>query len=168
MRRVITIVLAVVILLGLFPGGVAIPQEATPGTDEMGPPESFELAPGVMADNVVFVEGSESPVLYRLHFEPGVVYPVEPGVNLELVHVEAGSLTLTLDAPITVGQLGQNGSVGETVSAGTEVTLSTGQFFVLQPGIGGEVRNNGSETATVSIAGVVVQGTAIPAATPAG
>ena len=167
MRRFATMVLSLVLLCVTWSVGAALAQDSTPAP-ESGPPESFELAPGVIADSVVLVEGSEDPVKYRLHFEPGVTYSIEPGVNLELAYVETGSLTFTLDAPIVVGQMGNVDSAGETISAGTEVTLSAGQYFVLQPGVAGELRNDGSETATVSIAGVEVAGMATPAATPAG
>jgi hypothetical protein len=134
MRRFATIALSLVLLCVTWSVGAVLAQDSTPAP-ESGPPEGFELAPGVIADSVVIVEGSENPVKYRLHFEPGVTYPVEPGVNLELALVEAGSLTMTLDAPIVVGQMGDVSSAGETIAAGTEVTLSAGQYFVLQPGL---------------------------------
>jgi quercetin dioxygenase-like cupin family protein len=154
----------IVICLFLMLGIPVVAQDATPAA----PPESFEIAPGVTAGSVVFVDEQENPSLYRLSFEPGVSYPVEPGPNLELVFMEAGSLTMQLDAPVTLGQLGDTSSAGESIAADTDFTLTAGQYFVLQPGVSGEVRNDGQETATVSIAGIGVQGMATPAATPAG
>jgi quercetin dioxygenase-like cupin family protein len=159
-RSVGLIVVSLFFVLGI----PVVAQDATPAA----PPDSFELAPGVTADSFVFVEGQENPSLYRLSFEPGVSYPVEPGPNLELVYMEAGSLTMQLDAPVTIGQLGDITSAGESIPADTEVTLTAGQYFVLQPGVSGEVRNDGEETATVSVAAIVLQGMATPAATPAG
>lgn len=161
MKRSIGLIVVSLFLVLALP---VVAQDATPEA----PPESFEIAPGVTADSVVFVEGQEDPPLYRLSFEPGVSYPVQPGPNLELVYMEAGSLTMQLDAPITIGKLGDTTSSGENIPANTEVTLTVGQYFALQPGVSGEVRNDGQETATVSVAGIILEGMATPAATPAG
>lgn len=160
MKRVVALI--AVALFGIFTlSGLA--QDATPG-----PPDSFEIAPGVTADSTVFVEGQQNPSLYRLHFQPGVSYPVQPGPNLEIAYMEAGSLTVRLDGPAIVGEVGATDVAGEAIAAGTEVTLATGQYLVLQPGVTGEVRNAGQETATVSVAGIAPGGTATPeAATPA-
>jgi len=143
-------------------------QEASPPSEPMGPPESFELAPGVVADSMVFVEGQENPSLYRLHFDAGVVYDVAPSTSLELVYMKTGSLTATLDGAVTVGRVGETQAQGEAIDANTEFTLETGQFFVLQPGVSGEVRNDGEQTATVSVAGLTPDGAMVPEATPAG
>ena len=170
MRRMGTMVLLAVMLCGAIAAGMLSSgtgaQEATPPP---APPGAIELAPGVTADNAVFVEGQESPPLYRLNFEPGTVYTVHPGQNLELAYVVTGHLTLVLDAPVTVAQLSTPEAPGETIPAGTEFTVSIGEYFVLPPGVGGEVRNDGEDTATVSVAGIYPGVPATPsAATPAG
>ena len=168
MKRVISLMMMSLLLI------FALPVTAHEGHDEGTPavgefPDSFEIAPGVTADQVVFREDTENPVLYRLHFEPGVIFPVEPSTHLEIASMEAGSLTLQLDGPAFVGDLTTSGAEGEIVPANTEITVSAGQYLVLKPGVGGEVRNDGEETATVSVAGVVLGGMATPeAATPAG
>lgn len=153
-----------VLLLVLCLPGPLLAQDGTPPAA----PDSFQLAPGVLADSFVFVEGREEPVLYRLHFDPGVVYPVEPGPNLELGYVEAGTLTMTLEAAVTVAEVGDTASAGETMPAGTEFTMTVGQYLVLQPGVSGEIRNEGEELATLSVAAVTDAGAMPPAATPAG
>ncbi len=112
-------------------GGAVVAQESTPGS---GPPDSFELAPGVIASNMTFVEGQENPSLYRLSFEPGVSYPVQESPSLELVYMESGTLTVRLNATVTVASLNATDGSGESVVAGTGFTLSTGQYFVLAPG----------------------------------
>ena len=160
MKRALGLV-GMLFLLGM-PGPV-LAQDSTPAA-----PDSFEIAPGVVADSFVFVEGREEPVLYRLHFDPGVVYPVEPGVNLELGYAEAGTITMSLDAPVTVAQVDDTASPGEAIPAGTEFTLTVGQYLVLPPGVTGEIRNDGQEVATLSVAAVVLGEAAIPGATPAG
>lgn len=161
MKRSIGLIVVALFLVLAVPVAA---QDATPAA----PPDSFEIAPGVTADSVVFVEGQENPSLYRLHFEAGLSYPIMPGPSLELVYVEAGSLTIQLDAPITLGELGDTSSAGESIEADTELTLTAGDYFVLQPGVSGETRNDGPDTATVSVAGIAAGGMATPAATPAG
>jgi len=82
--------------------------------------------------------------------------------------MEAGSLTVRLNGPAIVGEVGATDAAGEAIPAGTEVTVSAGQYLVLQPGVTGEVRNDGKETATVSVAGIATGGSATPVvATPA-
>ena len=161
MKRAIGVVVVLVLCLV---GGPAIAQEATPA-----PPGVVELAPGVTADSAVFLEGQEHPSLYRLNFEPGVNYPIEPSTMLELVYVETGVLVMELDAAVTVAQLDTPDVAGEPVPAGTEVTVSIGEYLVLPPGVSGTVRNEGDDMATVSIAGIDAGVAATPeAATPAG
>lgn len=157
MRRLFALVAALWALSLLVSPTLA--QESTPG-----PPDSFELAPGVVADNMVFVDGQENPSLYHLHFAPGVSYPVQASPSLELVHMESGTMTVRLSAPVTVSQLNAMDGSGEAVAAGTEFTLGAGQYFVLAPGVSGEVRNDSDETATISIAGMIPGGTATPTA----
>jgi hypothetical protein len=165
MRRVIGLVFVVVVFLLSMVAGISA-QDATPPSGSMEPPESFELAPGVMVDSMVFVSGAESPINYRLHFEPGVTYAVEPSGALELVYVESGELTITLDGVVVVDELGDARTVGEGIEANLETTLTAGQYFVLQPGVGGEVRNDGEETAIVSVAGILPSVMVTTTATP--
>jgi quercetin dioxygenase-like cupin family protein len=150
----------------LGPGAAG--QEATPGAGQQGPPEQFEIAPGVTVDNMVFAEGQEAPPIYRLTFAPGVEYQVQPSMALELAYVEGGTLVLELDAPISVGQLPSADAAGNTLVAGMPVSVTAGQYFVIPPGAGGVVRNEGDEPAVVSVAGIVPASEASQAATPAG
>jgi quercetin dioxygenase-like cupin family protein len=145
------------IVVGLF---VVLASQVA--AQEATPPDSFELQPGVTADNMVFREGQEAPVLYNLHFEPEVVYAIEPSPSLELGYMVEGSLSFTLDADVIVGVAGASDSAGDIVPAGTEFTLSPGDYVVLRPGMTGEVRNEGTDTATLSVAGIIPE-----AATPA-
>jgi hypothetical protein len=41
---------------------------------------------------MVVAEGAEVPASYRLTFWPGVMYPVEPSPNLEVIYAESGRL----------------------------------------------------------------------------
>jgi hypothetical protein len=56
---------------------------------------------------------------------------------------------------------------GETVAANTEVVVEAGEYLVLPPMTTGEVRNDGTEPASVSIANVIPAPIASPEATPA-
>lgn len=163
----IALLSVVVALMVAMAAGISAQDPATPPAGPMEFPDSFELAPGVVADNMTFGEGAEEPSLYRLTFEAGVVYPVMPSSHLEVAIIESGSLTMTLDAAVTVTELGDTESGGEVVPANTEFVVETGQFLVLQPGVSGEVRNDGSEPARVSVAGLTPAGADMPTGTPA-
>jgi hypothetical protein len=167
MRRIITLS-SVVALLMLSMALTISAQDATPPSGEMEMPETFEIAPGVVVDNMVFAPGAMEPSSYRLNFEPGVAYQVEPGGALELVYIESGELVMTLDGVVTVGELGDSRTVGDAIEANLEAVISAGQYFVLQPGVGGEIRNDGEEAAIVSVAGILPSGLVTTVATPEG
>jgi hypothetical protein len=156
MRRTRAIVVAIVAVIGMVGAGML-----AAGAQDATPPGVIEIAPGVTADQVVIFEGRETPSLYRLHFAPGVSYTVEPSDSLELAYIEAGTLTITLDAPTMRGTVGDPGAE-ELVPANTEVSLESGTYFILQPATGGTVRNDGQEPTIVSVAGVLP----VTAATP--
>ncbi len=165
MRRVMfpmslvgVLLVSMVAVGGRVPGAVA--QNGTP------PPGGFEIAPGVTAE--ILPTSEDPPSLYRLHFAPDVTYPIGASPSLEVVYIESGALTLRVEAPVTVGQVGVTDAAGENVAAGTEFTVEPGNYFVLPPFVGGEVRNDGQETATVSVAGILPDAMATPTAgTPA-
>ena len=123
-------------------------QESTPSA----PASQIELAPGVVVTDVVFAAGQEAPVYYHMHVAPDVVYPFEPSPSISLVYVDQGRLTLQLDQPITVNRAGLGAATGETIEPNTEFTLSAGDYLVLTPNTGGELRNAGPETVTLIVA----------------
>ena len=169
MRRFISLLSIVSLLMASMVVSMSA-QDATPPAEEMGLPESFEIAPGVVADNFLFAEGAEAPSVYRLTFEDGVVYPVIPGPSLEVGYMESGSLVMTLDVPVTVMQVGNLDGPGETFDPGTAFTLEEGNYLVLQPGASGEIRNESGGPAMLSVAGLIptsgIQAT--PEASPTG
>ena len=161
--RLVTVVAVVWTMLGWASGSQA--QEATP------PPAGFEIAPGVTAVALAFVPGQEAPSLYQLTFAPGTIYAFEPSPELSLVYVVAGSVTITLDAPVTVTRVTEPGTAGEVVEAGTSFAFDVGDYTVLPVMVDGEVRNDGSELATLMVSAIVPPAStelATPGATPAG
>lgn len=120
------------------------------------------------AEALAFAPGQEAPALYRLTFAPGVTYSIDPAPEISLVYGEAGTLTFTLDAPVTITRAGATNAPGEAVAAGAEFMLEAGDYTVFPPLVSGEVRNDGQEAASVVVASIVPAGVATPtAATPA-
>ncbi|MDQ3513167.1 MAG: hypothetical protein M3462_05795 [Chloroflexota bacterium] len=155
---VAVLVVGLVALSGLVPGARA--HDATP------PPGGFEIAPGVTAE--LLPTADDPPSLYRLRFAAGVTYPFEGDPSLVVAYVESGTLTFRCDAPVTVARVDATGTPGEPVAAGTEFTVTAGGYFVLPPFVSGEVRNDGSESGAMSVAGIIPGEIATPTAgTPA-
>jgi hypothetical protein len=170
MRRILWLFSVVIMVFGMFAGaGFLFGAGAQEGSPPAGgpPPGGFEIAPGVTAEALAFVEGREDPSVYRLTFDAGVTYMIQQSPALEVVYVESGSLTITFSAAVTIGQLGTTDMSGEAVAPDTEVTVEAGNYFVLPPMTTGEVRNDGAEAASVSIANIIPAPTATPEATPA-
>ena len=150
------IVLLSVVLL-IIAGSIAV----RPGAAQEGsPPAGFEIAPGVTATDAVFAEGAADPTAYTLVFAPGTVYEVAPTPTLDLVYVDEGAATLTLDAPVTIHRSGGP----EEVAANTEFAAAAGDYFVMTPLTGGQVRNEADAPVTFSIASIRMSAEA--AATP--
>jgi quercetin dioxygenase-like cupin family protein len=144
-------------LLALHTQPLAIAQEGTPTA------EGFEFAPGVIGYELARAEGQEQPSLYRLTFAPGATLSggdADPSIALALV--EAGSLTVTIDAPIAITRGGDAGTP-EVVEAGTEFTAEAGDYLVIPPLVAGEYRNDGPEEASVVVAAIMPSGTATSA-----
>jgi len=154
----------VVVLLGLAAVGVvrsgAIAQEASPAP-------VFEIAPGVTAEALAFIPGQEEPSLYRLKIEPGVSYPFAASPAIELAYVEQGSFALTLSSPVTINSIDTPDAIGVQTDANKEFTIEAGDYITLPPGTSGEVRNDGTETASFTVADIYPAPSGTPAATPA-
>lgn len=153
MKRLFTIVAATLLFAVAAP---AAAQEATL------PIDGIELAPGVKAE--ILPTSTDRPTLYRVHFAPGATYSFYPNSSLDIVYVESGELTFQLDLPVTVAQIGATDAEGEVISAGTEFTVTAGDYFVLPPFVAGDVRNGGQQGASVTLAAIVPEGMATPAA----
>lgn len=138
---------------------------AQEGTPAAGPPP-FEIEPGVTAEALAFVAGQDAPSLYRLTFAPGVTYAIAPAPDLSLVYGETGSLQFTLNAPVTVTRAGASDTPSEPVAANTVFMLTAGDYTVLPPFVGGQVRNDGTEAVSVMVAAIMPLGGMPTVATP--
>jgi hypothetical protein len=103
----------------------------------------------------------------------GVSDPTDP--SLGLVYVEAGSVTVQLNAPLQITRAAMvamlatpNAAIPgpEPVAANATVMIHAGDSVVGPPNVGGEVRNTGSSPAVLLLAGIAPAELG-PAATPA-
>ncbi|MDQ3694489.1 MAG: hypothetical protein M3464_12810 [Chloroflexota bacterium] len=148
LHRVLALVLAVLIafvgLLGLDDNRTIVAQDATPAAepevvlvDAMPEYLAVEIAETIPAPPAVLV-------LLRVTLESGAVRAfTAQRETAPLVLVEAGTMTATATAPLTINRE-RPGGEREEVAAGTEYTASAGDFFV-GPATGAveEFRNEG-------------------------
>lgn len=157
---------AMLLLLGMLVASVPLVSSAQDGTP---PPGGFEIAPGVTAEAFAFAPGAESPALYRLTFAPGVTYQAQPAPEISLLYVEAGALSFTIDAPVSVTRADAADAPAEAIPAGTTFTVQAGDSMVFPLLAAAEVRNEGSDPASVMVASIMpsAMGPATPGASPA-
>lgn len=134
--------------------------EATPAAREEAPAGiTFEpLAFGAVEQ---LPPGPAKIDIVRTTIAPGVTFPQDARVGVEVDHVEAGSLTLrTTGGPAVqvvrgVAELGTPGTepIISMVSPGQEVTVSAGDAFFIPAGsvTGGEVVGNTEVVALIAI-----------------
>ncbi|MDQ3695498.1 MAG: hypothetical protein M3464_18030 [Chloroflexota bacterium] len=167
-RLLVLVSVVAVALIGLAALGArpaAVAQEATPVTEVVFEDVEAEvLASGLIP---AYPPEPAEMVLLHLRFEPGgrVLIPADdPG--LDLVYVEAGTVTVRVTVPVVALRGAVLATPGaraqEEVPAGTEFTLGAGDSFVAPFLSGGELRNDGAEEAIVRIAYVAP----VPPATP--
>ncbi len=154
----VTLLFGLIAVTGLVSGAGA--QDATP------PPGGFEIAPGVTAE--LLPAAQEPPSLYRLTFAPDVTYPFEGDPSIALAYIESGTLTVRVDAPVTIARADAAATPGEMVAAGTDFTVTAGEYFVLPPMATGVIRNDGPESAAFSVAGIILEAMATPTASTPG
>ena len=172
MRRITVCLLSVVMVLGtiLLSGGLtATAQEATPAAEEELEGISFEFLGGAETDTL-----PSSPAgvyLVRIVLAPGAVLPSDANdPSLAVFGVEAGVITLNVDAPMTVLHLPANAEPGpddfEQFAAGEDFTMEAGDSTLFPANVGGEIRNDGEEDAIM--VGTIIEPIDDSQATPAG
>jgi quercetin dioxygenase-like cupin family protein len=170
----------VVVLLGIVASWrppIALAQEATPAAEEMEgitfEPLSFALGIDVASPLNLFV--------VRIGIEPGTVLPNDAkDPSLGIVVVESGTLTVQLDAPVSVTRgaglgealeaaeaTGDFSTLMEAITPGEAVTLEAGDAAYLPANSGGEIRNDGQEPVVALGFLVVPPGGMMAEATPA-
>ena len=160
MGRLIHLVSVAVLVLAamlmephLSPGARA--QDASPAAAESGPPPGLvdeTLAVG-LTDTL-----PESPaiiLMQRVTIAPGADIPGAPDdPTLSFIRIESGMLTVQTDSALAVIRatalaeaLATPGTMParEEVVADTEFSLAAGDSVVFPPGVGGALRNDGSE-----------------------
>jgi hypothetical protein len=111
--------------------------------------------------------------------EPGTAIPIEESPGVSVVVVEAGSLTVAVDAPVMVARgagmseamataeaTGDFSGVMESVAAGEAVTLEADDAAHITGDVPGEIRNEGQEPASALAFIVYPSGTMMGEATP--
>ena len=168
MRRLsVAFPLLLALLLGLAPAARA--QDATPAAEE----EGFPLPEGVSGAFLAYAPATDLPgvgelALFRLTFEPGAAYPLDPNdPSTALVVVEQGELTFELDAAVTVVRAPEEGQFPtdyEEVAAGEGFTLAEGDSTLVPGNVAGEARNDGDGEAVLLISNVAPSGGGVSAA----
>ena len=169
MRRFsVLLSVGVVVLLGIVASGRhpgAIAQEATPAGVEIG---DVTFQPVALATGIDLPSPGDLFVA-RASLDPGGVVPIaatDPAVGILLV--ESGTLTVQVEAPMTVTRgagLGETMATAEAtgdfsvlmeaVPAGQAVILAAGDAAYIPANSAGELRNEGQEQA-VSVAFLVI------------
>ena len=161
MRRALVLVSAAALSLvgAVLAGGIG---GRTVAQDATSPPGAVEIAPGVTAEVLAVAEGQAVPPLFRLRFAPGAAYPAsETDPSISLVYAEAGTLTFTIEAQVTITRAGATGA-RDVRAAGTAFTLEPGDYFVFPPLVAGEARNDGQDPAAILVAALVPAGLVTP------
>jgi quercetin dioxygenase-like cupin family protein len=151
------VVVALLGVLALDAQPVTIAQEATPAGVVIG---------GVAFEPVALARGIALPspgdlFVARAALDPGAVVPIEerdPALGILLV--ESGTLTVQVEAPMTVTRgagLGEAMATAEatgdfsalmkSIPAGQAVTLAAGDAAYIPANVAGEIRNEGQKRA---------------------
>ncbi len=163
MRRVSVLVsllavLLVGVALGARFGAGALAQDATPPADE------FELPEGVSFEALGYGTAEELPAapadvsLFRVGFEPGAGFELDPEASLALAYVEEGRAHRRRRRPDDGAARGRCRDAvpdgdGDLRGRGG-VHHGGGDSALFPAGGGGEVRNEGDEPAAVLVADI--------------
>jgi hypothetical protein len=162
MRRFVAPFVVIALVLGglmAITGFRTTAQEATPAAEGEMMMEGigFEILGYGAAATIP--EAPAEIQLFRLHIEPGATLPFDPAdPSTGMGYLEAGTVTINVSAPITVLRAAGAGAPfpeeTEEIAAGTDFTLNVGDSAVIPGGVEGEIRNDGSEQASILVANV--------------
>jgi quercetin dioxygenase-like cupin family protein len=166
MRRGSIIVLLIALMLASVAGqGMnlsTMAQDATPPSEQQaGAPEGVSFVTLASGSIQVLTPGTANLVLGRIRLEPGATLPFDPtDPSVDLVYIGSGTLTLRVDAPMSVARGAQAGTPAPTepedIAAGTEFTMSEGDSALFPPNASGELRNDGEEDAVAWVTNVAL------------
>jgi len=116
-------------------GLVAVRSAGVSAQDATPAPLGFELAPGVTAEDVPPPEGS--PALFRVQIAAGTNWAASDGTDpsIALVYGETGTVTIRVEAPVTIYRVGATGQPGDAVAAGTEFDVHPGDYLAAPPSV---------------------------------
>ncbi len=96
--------------------------------------------------------------LFRIIIEPGGNVDLPEYPSTALASIESGAVTLSVDAPITVVTVPDDGELDpddqEIFPAGEEFTLEEGDSALFPPNVQGDARNDGNQDASIFVANV--------------
>ena len=176
MRRGSVIALLIALMLASVAGQGMNPsilaQDATPSAEQQaGAPEGVSFVTLASGTIEVLSPGTANLVLGRIRLAPGAAVPFDPAdPTVDLVYMASGTLTFSVEAPMTVARSVSAGTPvptePEAIEAGTEFTMSEGDSALFPPNASGEVRNDGDEDATAWVTNVALFTTDASTPTP--
>jgi quercetin dioxygenase-like cupin family protein len=137
-------------------------QDATPPSDQQaGAPEGVTFVTLASGTIDVLSPGTANIAFGRVRVAPGATVPFDPtDPSVDLVYIGSGTLTLRVDAPMSVARAAQAGTPvpmePEDIAAGTEFTMGEGDSALFPPNASGELRNDGEEDAVVWVTNVAL------------
>jgi len=156
-----------VVLMLMLVGAVAVNGVSrTSAQDEGTPTDGSFTEEGVSFEPLAFGETESVGLgLVRITLDPGAGFPSEADdPSLALVYMEAGTLTITLEGPITVTRAGafdvflaspeaeDAEPPTEEIPAGQEFQLMAGDSALFPANTAGDIRNDGTEPAVGLVA----------------
>jgi quercetin dioxygenase-like cupin family protein len=166
MRRASAVALLITLVFGFFASQGMNPstsaQDATPPSDQQaGAPEGVTFVTLASGTIDVLSPGTANIAFGRVRIAPGATVPFDPtDPSVDLVFIGSGTLTLQIDAPMSVARAAQSGtpapSEPEDIAAGTEFTMNEGDSALFPPNASGELRNDSDVDAVAWVTNVAL------------
>ena len=161
MRRASVLLLAAVVLLGTVLVGEAALVAAQDSTPPAG---QVEVGEGVAVEFLGLGETETLPPspayiqLFRIIIKPGGSFAIPEYPSTALASVESGTVTLSVDASITVLHVPEDGQLDpddqKVFPANEAFTLEEGDSALFPPNVEGEARNDGEEDTSILVANI--------------
>jgi hypothetical protein len=115
------------------------------------PPEGVTLDFLALATVDSVPEDADTLFLFRVTFAPGASMPIDPryGSGLVLSDMERGTLTVAVDGEVSVSKADAMPGTETVMPGGSPFTIAAGDSALFRQGLIGELRNEGTEEATV-------------------